>query len=157
MKFADIYDTARPYIACFVILKKDDKIAMVRRKNTGWMDGFYGLPAGKVEYGETYRQGAAREVKEEAGVDIQEDDLEFAHIGHRHSDQGDGKFQDWVDVYFIAKKWEGEPYNAEKHKSDSLDWIDLDNLPDNEKVVPAVFDVLSRINRNEKYSEHGWD
>ena len=70
MKFDDKYDSARPYIACFVILRKGNKVAMVLRKNTGWMDGYYGLPAGKVEYFEHFTAGAAREAKEEAGVDI---------------------------------------------------------------------------------------
>jgi 8-oxo-dGTP diphosphatase len=154
VKFADIYDSARPYIACFAILKDGNKIAMVLRKNTGWMDGNYGFPAGKVEYGETFTQGAVREAKEEAGVDVVEKDLEFVHVGHRHALQADGRFQDWVDVYFIATKWRGEAHNAEEHKSERLDWFDLEDLPEN--IVPAVLDVLERIKRNEIYSEHGW-
>jgi len=40
MKFRDIYDSAQPCIALFVILHKKDEVAMVLRKNTGWMDGY---------------------------------------------------------------------------------------------------------------------
>lgn len=48
MKFEDIYpEVARPYVAAFVILRRGSKVAMVLRKNTGWMDGHYGLPAGR--------------------------------------------------------------------------------------------------------------
>lgn len=154
MKFADIYDTARPYIACFAILRRGNEIAMVKRKNTGWMDGYYGLPAGKVEYGETYTQGAVREVKEEAGVEVRQEDLLYIHTVHRHSEQLDGKFQDWIDVYFEVKQWEGEPYNAEEEKAESLDWLDFNNLPDN--IVPPVRDALVRIHEGKKYSEYGW-
>jgi 8-oxo-dGTP diphosphatase len=153
MKFHDIYDSARPYIACFVILKRGSDIAMLQRKNTGWMDGYFGLPAGKVEYGETYEQAAIREAKEEAGVDITLDNLRFAHIAHRHGEEGFG-FMDWVDVYFVADHWEGEPYNAEEHKAEKLEWINLQHVP--ESVVPAQRDALECIAKNSMYSEYGW-
>ncbi len=153
MKFDAKFDTAQPYIACFVILRKQDKIAVVLRKNTGWMDGFYGVPAGKVEWQERYINGAVREAKEEAGVDILPEDLTFAHVCHRHSEDGD-KFMDWVDVFFVANKWTGEPYNAEPEKSERLDWIDVNNLPDN--VIPVLKFCLDKMNNGEFYSEYGW-
>jgi len=129
---------------------------MVKRKNTGWMDGYYGLPAGKVEYGEQYSLAAAREVKEEAGVDIDPADLEFAHVVHRHKeDETETEFMDWVDVYFEAKKWKGEPHNTEEEKAESLDWIDFNNLPDN--IVPPVREALNHIHEGKKYSEYGWE
>ena len=100
-KFQDIYDSARPYTACFAILMNDDKIAMVLRKNTGWMDGHYGLPAGKIEYHETFTQGAIREAKEEAGVDINAEHMRVAHFVHRHAEEPDGQFMDWVYIYIL--------------------------------------------------------
>lgn len=153
MNFKALHDSARPYIACYVILRKGDKIAMVLRKNTGWMDGFYGLPAGKGEYNETYRQGAAREALEEAGVTIQVKDLSFAHVAHRHSAENDG-YTEWVDVYFNAKAWHGEPHNAEPHKSERLDWLDLNNLPEN--IVLPQRAALIAIASGKFYSEFGW-
>lgn len=152
-KFEDKYSTARPYIACFVILRRSDSTAMVLRKNTGYMDGYYGLPAGKVEYGETYAQGAMREAKEEAGVDVDINDLKFVHIAHRHGVESNG-FMDWVDVYFEANNWQGEPYNAEEHKSERLDWVDLNSLPEN--VVPPQLSALKLIAKGVTYSEYGW-
>jgi len=154
-KHSTIYTSARPYIACFAVLRDGDKIAMVKRRNTGWMDGFYGLPAGKVEFGEPYTLAAMREAKEEAGVDIALEDLEFAHIVHRHKeDETETEFMDWVDVYFEANKWTGEPHNAEEAKAESLDWIDMNDMPEN--IVPPVLDALQRIAKGEKYSEYGW-
>jgi len=147
------YDSARPYIACFVILRRGDKIAMVLRRNTGWMDGFFGLPAGKVEYGEPYASGAIREAKEEAGVDISLGNLNFVHIAHRH-DENNEEIMDWVDVYFEAIKWQGDPHNAEKEKSERLDWIDLKNLDEN--IVPPQKAALEQIAKGKSYSEYGW-
>ena len=156
MKFEDKYpEIARPYCACFVILRRDNKIAMVLRKNTGYMDGYYGLPAGKSEWFEPFSIGAMREAKEEAGVDIKKTDLKFLHMVHRHGeDRFTKKFMDWVDVYFEADQWNGEPYNAEEHKSERLDWIDLDDLPEN--IVPPQLEALINISKGEFYSEYGW-
>jgi len=157
MKFEDKHpEVARPYIACFAILVERGKVAMVLRKNTGWMDGYYGLPAGKGEWFEHFTTGAIREAKEEAGVDIKNEDLKFVHMVHRHGeDKSSQKFMDWVDVYFEAEKWSGEPHNAEPEKSERLDWLDLDNLPEN--IVPPQRDALLRIANGERYSEYGWE
>ena len=157
MKFEDKYpEVARPYVACFVILRRDNKIAMVLRKNTGYMDGHYGLPAGKGEWFEPFSIGAKREAKEEAGVDIKKADLKFLHMVHRHGeDRFTKKFMDWVDVYFEARSWAGEPFNAEEHKSEQLDWLDLNNLPEN--IVPPQLEALKHIAKGISYSEYGWN
>jgi ADP-ribose pyrophosphatase YjhB (NUDIX family) len=156
MKFEDIYpEVARPYVACFSILRRGNKIAMVLRKNTGYMDGYYGLPAGKGEWFETFTTGASREAKEEAGVDIALEDLRFVHMVHRHAeDRSTKKYMDWVDVYFEADTWVGEPFNAEEHKSERLDWLNVDDLPEN--IVPPVRDALLHIKNGKAYSEYGW-
>jgi hypothetical protein len=57
-------------------------------------------------------------------------------------------------VYFIAETWKGEPYNAEPEKSVRLDWLDVNNLPDN--IVPPQRFCLDKIAKGEMYSEHGW-
>lgn len=152
-KHSEKYDSARPYIACFVLLVQDGKVAMVKRKNTGWMDGYYGLPAGKVEYGEPFALGASREAKEEVGVDIELDDLDFVHVAHRHG-ENDEEIMEWVDVYFEAKKWDGEPHNAEPEKGEQLDWMSLEDLPDN--IVPSQRAALVEIANGNGYSEYGW-
>jgi 8-oxo-dGTP diphosphatase len=156
MKFDDRHDTARPYIACFSILRDGNNVAMVLRKNTGWMDGYWGLPAGKVEWFEHFTAGAVREAKEEAGVDVAMADLQFAHVAHRHAQNlQDGVFMDWVDIYFEVNKWSGTPFNAEKDKSEQLQWIDLTNMPEN--VVPSQRAALEHIAKGSYYSEFGWD
>lgn len=153
MTFDDKYTSARPYIAAFAILRDKNKIAMVLRKNTGWMDGYYGLPAGKVEYDEPFTVGVIREAKEEAGVDISLADIKIVHTAHRHADNGK-EFMDWIDIYFEVSKWQGEPHNAEPDKSERLDWLDIDNLPEN--IVPSQHSALSAIAAGEAYSEYGW-
>jgi 8-oxo-dGTP pyrophosphatase MutT (NUDIX family) len=144
------YDSATPYIAVFVIMRKDNKAAFLLRQNTGWMDGYYDTVAGKVENGETYRQAAVREVKEEAGVDIRPEDLKPVLTNHRNS--GD---MTWVDIIFEVRKWKGKPHNAEPSKHGSLDWLDLNDLPDN--VAPPGRWRLDQVNAGKTYAEYGWE
>jgi 8-oxo-dGTP diphosphatase len=145
------YDSATPYIAVFVLLRKADKAAFLLRQNTGWMDGYYDIIAGKVELGETYLQAAVREAKEEAGVDIQAADLKHLLTVHRNSDSN----MIWVDVVFEIQKWQGEPYNAESQKHKSLEWLDLNDLPAN--VAPPGRFRLDQIKAGNAYAEYGWE
>lgn len=146
------YDTAKPFIASYVIFRENGKIAFLLRKNTSWMSGYYGLPSGKVEKNESYTSAAIREMKEEVGVDLEKDDLEFLHVCHRHepSNQAD----DWVDIYFEAKSWKGELHNAEPDVHGELVWYDINNLPKN--VVSSVKWTIEQIELGRTFSQYGW-
>ncbi|HSX23812.1 MAG TPA: NUDIX domain-containing protein [Candidatus Saccharimonadales bacterium] len=145
------YDTARPYLASFVLLRKGSKIALLLRSHTGWMDGFYGLPAGKAEVGERASTAAVREAYEEAGVTVKESDLRLVHVSHRKADDDTVA---WIDLLFETNVWEGKAYNAEPHKHSELVWFKPDLLPDN--IIPAGRFFLEHIAAGKVYSEHGW-
>jgi 8-oxo-dGTP diphosphatase len=144
------YDVATPYTACFAILRRGNEVAFVLRQNTGWMDGYYGLPAGKVEKNETFTAGVVREAKEEAGVTIDPADIKHAITVHRKASDSL-----WVDVYFEVSRWQGEPYNAEPHVHGALDWLDMNDLPEN--IVPAFRYALEQVAAGETYGEFGWE
>lgn len=146
------FDTARPYLASFVVLRQNGKVAFVLRANTGWMNGYWGLPAGKVELNERAIVAAVREAHEEAGVKIKESDLRLVHLCHRKSD--DDTLM-WIDILFEASTWDGEPMNAEPEVHGELAWFDPTNLPEN--TVPAVRSYFQQINAGKIYSEYGWD
>ena len=146
------YDTATPYIASYVILRKQGKAAFVMRSNTSWMNNHYGLPSGKVEKGERYLAAAVREAKEEVGVDVEENDLRHVLTVHRIKTAEPDGADNWVDVYFEAETYKGEPYNAEPDIHSSLEWLDPANLPDN--VIPAVRQAMEDIALGKTYSEY---
>lgn len=142
------YDTAAPYAACCTILRRGSAVAFILRQNTDWMNGYYSLPAGKLERGEMPTVGAIREAKEEAGVVIEATDMTHVLTVYR---QTNDKLLDWVDFYFEASAWQGEPYNAEPHMHAELRWLDLDALPDN--VIPAQAHALLQIKKQLAYTE----
>ncbi|MBC7708072.1 NUDIX domain-containing protein [Polaromonas sp.] len=144
------YSTATPRIACYLLLKQNGKYAFVLRANTGWRDGYYGLPAGKVEKNESYIQGAIREAQEEVGVTLQATNLKHVLTSHRFEDGSD-----WVDVVFEADKWEGEVVNNEPHMHGELAWFGLDNLPEN--INPSLGLMLEQIADGNNFFEYGWE
>jgi ADP-ribose pyrophosphatase YjhB (NUDIX family) len=148
------YNTQRPHIASYVIFRNNEgKVAFVMRSNTPWMNGHYSLPAGKVETNETYLQGAIREAKEEAGVTVSSEHLKHVLTMHR-CNKGD-QAPEWVDVFFEASEWEGKVVNAEPNVHSSLDWLDLNNLPDN--MLPMIKTAFESIRKGESYVELGWE
>lgn len=143
------FGTAQPYIASYVLVKKDGKIAFVLRSNTGWMNNHYGLPSGKVEEGETFTEAAIREAKEEVGITLRPENLHQVLTGHRR-EQGDT--MSWVDVFFEAAEWEGEVINAEPHMHSAVEWFSLDNLPEN--IIPSVRYYLEKVQAADTYCEY---
>lgn len=138
----------------FLLLVVDGKILLSRRFQTGYEDGNYGLPAGHGEDRETAREGIAREAKEEIGIDIAVDDLEFQLVQHRWC-ADPGREHARVGFYCTAKKWVGEPTNMEPDKCDDLQWFPLDALPQN--IVPHVRAAIDTYRAGEHYSEYAWE
>ena len=59
----------KPIVASSALVEKNGKILLVKRRfqpHPGW----WALPGGIVEYGETVEEAVKREVKEETGLDI---------------------------------------------------------------------------------------
>jgi len=58
-----------------VMLRCDDQILFIKRTNTaGFAPGCYSLVGGKVEKNETFRKSLIREIFEEVGVIVHQDD-----------------------------------------------------------------------------------
>jgi len=138
--------------ASYLTLIKDNKVLLLRRFNTGYEDGNYSLVAGHVDSGETFTQCIIREAEEEAGIFLKPEDLKVAHIMHRNS--GTVENNERVDVFFVAKKWDGEVVNKEPHKCDDLSWFDLDDIPEN--ILSYIGQAIRKIRDDVYYSEYGW-
>jgi 8-oxo-dGTP diphosphatase len=125
-----------------------DQVLLLRRFQTGYMDGYYSIPAGHLDGDETVRKAGVREAREEIGVQIDPDDMLFAGVFHRRSDD------ERVDFFFHVQKWDGEPVNSEPTKSDDLRWVGMDNLPEN--TIPYVRQALQNFRSGVLFQEFGW-
>lgn len=130
-----------------LIIRDRAKVLMGVRKNTGFCDGMYRLPAGHLEDGEAITAGAAREAKEELGIDIDQADLALVHVMH----QREGR----LSLFFEVRKWTGHIVNAEPGKCEMLDGISKDDLPENS--VPYAKAALELIRQGRNLGTVGWD
>jgi len=137
-------------IAVFVLLLRADEVCMLRRVNTGWMDGCHSLPAGGLEYGETLSYAAARELAEETGAQASPSEMTLAHTMHVWTEN-----RSWVGHYFVCRKWDGVAFLAEPEKHAELSWEAIAKLP--EDTIPYVRQAIEAISKNQTYSEYGWE
>jgi len=140
------------YPACYVLIRQDDKILFVLRENTGYMDGMYSLPAGRVEEAETFLDGAAREALEEAGLHLDMEELEHVFTMHRLSSTSDKPY--WVDVFFEGSLHGETPHNAAPHEHSKVEWLEIKNLPDN--IMDYQKYAVEQIILGKSYGEFGW-
>jgi len=118
--------------AIHIILINDNKILLQKRKGSKLWPGFYALPAGHIDKGETQYDALVREAKEELGIEINTRDIINDYIVlRRNFFEIDGKIlEPYIDYYFEIKKYKGTPKIMEKDKCDELLWVDVDNLPE---------------------------
>ncbi len=138
----------------FLLLIQEDKILLSRRFQTGYEDGNYGLPAGHGDYGETMREGTAREALEEIGITINPEDLEFVLTQHRWCLDPENHHAR-VGFYFTPKKFSGIPQNTEPDKCDDLQFFSFGSLPPN--MVSHVRAVIEAYKVGDKYNEFNWE
>ena len=127
------------------------KILLSRRANTGWMDGQLCPPGGHVEQGETPTIAAIREAKEELGVDIDPEDLEFFCVAARNNTP-----VEYVAYEFVIRDKGYEFTNAEPEKCSELVWVELEELPGD--IIDHFKQIIQKgLVGNQIYLELGYD
>jgi 8-oxo-dGTP diphosphatase len=80
----------------------------------GYEDGNYSVIAGHVDPGERVTQALVREAAEEAGIQLNEEEVHFVHVIQRQG--ADGPV--YLDFFFLAEHWQGQVQNCEPPKCD---------------------------------------
>lgn len=110
-----------------VLILQENKLLLGHRigKDTGgiYEPGSWCLPGGKQEYGETFLEGAAREVEEETSLRISEMEL-FGAADDITSDRH------FVTLWVIAHRCNGTARVTEPDKQDEWRWFNINALPE---------------------------
>lgn len=115
--------------AVYLILQNQvGEICLSKRYNTGYMDGFYSLPAGHLEGGEDLIAAIKREALEEIGAEIEDPKLVFTSYNLTTNPER-------IDFFFLCSNWNGQIINLEPNKCDELLWCNPKNLPETTTVV----------------------
>ncbi len=92
-----------PKLAVDVLVAKDDKILLIKRKHKPFK-GRFALPGGFVEYGETVEQAAVRECREETGIEVELEGLLGVYSAPDRDPRGHV-----ISVVFFANAKKGKP------------------------------------------------
>jgi len=106
----------RPQLAVSAVIFREGKVLLVRRARSPGK-GFYSLPGGRVEFGESLHQALEREVDEETGLKI--DIVGLA--GWREVVPGDTGGGHYVIMSFAARWAAREPVLNDEH--DDFKWL----------------------------------
>ncbi|KAK0574400.1 hypothetical protein LWI29_023004 [Acer saccharum] len=116
-----------PRVGVAVFLLRGKTVLLgLRRNSIG--DSTYALPGGHLEFGESFEECGARELKEETGLDVEK--IEFLTVTNKVFKESP-KPAHYVTIFLRAAL--SDPLqdfqNLEPDKCSGLGWYDWDNLP----------------------------
>lgn len=126
---------------------RQERMLLLRRANTGFMDGWYAPPGGHQEAGESPLAAIERECQEELGVRPVEV-APLCVLPYRS-----GRHQG-VNLVFGCSGFDGEPRISEP-VFDELSWCDVESLPG--PRAPWIATALDLRARGFWYQELQWD
>lgn len=103
--------------SCGAIIFNDGKVLVVKQTS-----GFYGFPKGHVEIGETEKETAIREVKEETGLDIK------IISDKRYTQSYIVKENVHKDVVFFIAKLENNNEKRQVEEIEEILWININEV-----------------------------
>jgi 8-oxo-dGTP diphosphatase len=106
-----------PQLAVSAAIFRDDRILLVRRARSP-ARGFYSLPGGRVEFGETLHEALHREVDEETALKI-----EIIGLAGWRGTSGGGHY---LIMSFAARWLAGEPVLNDE--LDDFKWLSPDDV-----------------------------
>ncbi len=131
-------------VAAVILNKEGDKILLVRQKNTSQnVPGALGLPGGKVEFGESPKEALMREIKEETGLSITEENLN--QFDDNYFSRYMPRIKTGVSRHASMKVYAGNSFEGDIKSSDKTEpvWVKLSAL-NRAKTMPNVQLAIDR-------------
>ena len=132
-----------------IINNKDEAILLV---GAGYMAKEYAkvLLAQKKKFIVVGRgEESAKKFKEEIGIDIDMQDVQFYKVMNRKVN----KQQEYVDFIFKANHWTGEITNEESNKCEEIIWVNKEKIPENTlSFIPQMLE-----NDKSAYLPYNWE
>ena len=136
------------HVDLHLVLLRDSHLLMGKRRNTGFADGQYHVPAGKLKIDETIADGIVREAWEETGITLSPGDIELVQVLHLR----DGT--DRLSLFFTAERWSGEIQNREPEECAGWEWLPVTDLPAD--TVPYARQAIADIMAGHRLGLFGW-
>ena len=127
-------------VAVIFVIKEGDEYLFQKRIHTGTQDGWYMMPGGHVDEGESVLHAAVRELKEELNIDVLPNDLKFKLVKPEKSH---------ISFFFEVTKYQGEIKNNEPEKHGDLRFLPI-SCPE---IYPSITCEVKAIEKGEDFLE----
>jgi 8-oxo-dGTP diphosphatase len=136
------YQKGKDYIGVGVgaVLLEEERILLLHRLKDP-ETGYWSLPGGGVELGETIENAIKRELKEELSIDIEILEL-LGVTNHILPESG----VHWVSPVFLVRNISGVPRNMEEEKHRKLYWFEVNQLP--ELLTLTTVHAINLLNKH---------
>src|SRR4030095_5105468 len=105
-------------VVVHTLLWRRSTVVLLRRCNTGHLDGWYALPGGDLQRGESIVECAVREIREETGIHVDPSQVRAAAVMPYLSGEHQG-----IDFIMVCDDFIGEPTLAEPHRADAIGFL----------------------------------
>lgn len=112
----------KPQVGTAMIISRDEKVLLMKRKSPHGR-GTWSTPGGHLDFGETLEGCAARETKEEVGVDVV--DIHFRSVTN---DVFESQGKHYVTIWMEGTPV-GEPRIVSEREVEEIGWFAWDALP----------------------------
>jgi len=128
-----------------LVLDSTKKKVLAGKRKNAYMQGFYGLPGGRVNKTETLIFTVKRELLEETALIADK----ITYLGVVRDVQEHGTF---IHFVFVVESYSGVLKNAEPDKCEGWEWYDIFHFPDN-SIPGHIMAIELYKNPEEQYKE----
>ncbi|MFZ6026549.1 MAG: nucleotide triphosphate diphosphatase NUDT15 [Chloroflexota bacterium] len=111
-----------PRVGVGMVITRGDEVLLLRRKNVHG-EGTWSTPGGHLECGESPEACAAREAREETGIEVS--GVRFVGITNDVFDET----RHYITIWMCGDYLSGEAHVAAEYESSQVGWFSWDALP----------------------------
>ena len=121
-----------------ILIDKEGKVMLQKRANTRYASGWWSLPGGHVESGDSVVKAVVRELHEECGIIVNEDSCDHKLTLVRNTHEG----KRYINFFYLINDWDGTPTICDG-KASELKFFTSKAFP--EQMLPYINEAFKLI------------
>ena len=130
-------DTYHVVVSVWTVNQDNKLLVTLRSAEKDLYPNLWENTSGSVISGETSREAALRELREETGIEAREDELQFLGTAR--------KLASFVDIYLVRKYFDSETITLQEGETTAYRWVTLAQLEQMNQEGKLAFPVAFRF------------